>query len=130
MDNKQKKKLLALSGGRIKRSREATGYTQAMIAERLDLSTAAYARYEQGTADPTLSRLGEIAEIFECGLEQLILDTSTKAEDQTKRIALALEKVSVYDRESIMQVMEQVCQIAYNKSRTRKLPSTIREITE
>lgn len=130
MDDKQKKKLLSMIGGRIKRRREATGYTQDMVAARLDLSTAAYARYEQGTSDPSLSRLGEIAAIFECGLEQLVLDTSTNMEDQTKRIYLALDKVSVYDRESIMQVMEQVCQIAYNKSRTRRLPDHIRNIVE
>lgn len=114
--------LKKLIGARIKKRRELTGYTQDMVAEKLCLGTAAYARYEQGTAEPSISRLADMADVFECGLDELIMDTSTRMEDQTKRIYLALEKVSIYDRESIMQVLEQVCKIAWNKSRTRKLP--------
>ena len=115
-------KLKKMIGARIKRRREATGYTQDMVAEKLNLGTAAYARYEQGTAEPTITRLAEIATVFECGLDELVMDTSTRIEDQAKRIYLALEDVSVYDRESVMQVIEQVCKIAWNKSRTRPHP--------
>ncbi|WP_143599108.1 hypothetical protein [Variovorax boronicumulans] len=50
------------------------------------------------------------------------MDTSTGIEDQARRILVALEDVSVYDHESVMQVLEQVCKIVWNKSRTRKLP--------
>jgi hypothetical protein len=120
---KKHEKLKKMIGARIKRRREATGYTQEMVAERLDLGTAAYARYEQGTAEPSITRLADMADIFECGLDELIMDTSTRIEDQAQRILLALEEVSVYDRESVMQVIEQVCKIAWNKSRTRKLPA-------
>lgn len=109
-------------GARIKRRREATGYTQDMVAEKMGLGTAAYARYEQGTAAPSITRLADMADIFECGLDELVMDTSTRIEDQAQRILVALEDVSVYDRESVMQVLEQVCKIAWNKSRTRKLP--------
>jgi transcriptional regulator with XRE-family HTH domain len=112
-------------GSRIKRRREATGYTQDMVAERLSLGTAAYARYEQGVAEPSIARLSDMADIFECGLDELIMDTSTRVEDQAQRILLALQEVSVYDRESVMQVIEQVCKIAWNKSRTRKLPADL-----
>lgn len=51
------------------------------------------------------------------------MDTSTKIEDQARRILVALEGVSVFDHESAMQVLEQVSKIAWNKSRTRKLPA-------
>ena len=115
-------KLKKQIGSRIKRRREATGYTQDMVAQRLGIGTAAYARYEQGTAEPSITRLSDMADVFECGLDELIIDSSVRVEDQTKRINLALEDVSVYDRESIMQVLEQVCKIAWNKSRTRKFP--------
>ena len=118
-------KLKKQIGSRIKRRREATGYTQDMVAQRLGIGTAAYARYEQGTAEPSITRLSDMADIFECGLDELIIDSSVRVEDQAKRIYLALEDVSVYDRESVMQVVEQVCKIAWNKSRTRKLPLDI-----
>lgn len=118
-------KLKKQIGSRIKRRREATGYTQQMVAEKLSMATATYARYEQGTAEPSITRLSDLADVFECGLDELIMDSSVRVEDQAKRIYLALEDVSVYDRESIMQVLEQVCKIAWNKSRTRKLPLDI-----
>lgn len=79
----------------------------------------------RGTAEPSITRLSDMADIFECGLDELIMDSSVRVEDQAKRIYLALEDVSVYDRESVMQVIEQVCKIAWNKSRTRKLPVDI-----
>lgn len=51
------------------------------------------------------------------------MDTSTKIEDQDRRILVALEGVSVFDHEMVMQVLEQVSKIGWNKSRTRKLPA-------
>lgn len=122
----QDEKIKKMVGACIKRRREASGYTQEEVADKLNLNTASYARYEQGTAEPSITRLAQLADIFECGLDQLVIDTSLRVEEQTKRIALALENVSVYDRESIMQIIEQVCKIAWNKSRTRKLPDHLR----
>lgn len=52
---------------------------------------------------------------------QYHMDTSIRIEVQAQRIIVALEDVSVYDHESVMQVLEQICKIAWNKSRTREL---------
>lgn len=51
------------------------------------------------------------------------MDTSTRIEVQAQRILVALEDVSVYDRERVMQVLEQICKFAQNKSRTQELPA-------
>lgn len=107
----------------IKRRREVTGYTQQMIAERLELGTAAYARHEQGTAEASITRLADMAGIFDCGLDEFILDANTCIEDQAQGILLALEDVSVYDHENVIQVIEQACKIAWNKFHNRRLPA-------
>jgi transcriptional regulator with XRE-family HTH domain len=115
-----KEKLKKQIGKCIKRSREATGYSQEMVAERLGLSTKTYASYEQGSIDPTVTRLAEIADIFECDLEQLVVDTSTRLDDQAKRVSRALEQVPPRDREMILLVIEQICNVAYNMRKKNK----------
>jgi len=119
-------KIKKIVGACLKRRREASGYTQDEISEMLGINKASYARYEQGTSEPSITRLAQIADIFQCGLDQLVIDTSVRVEEQTKRIALALENVSIYDRESIIQIVEQACKIARNKSKARKLPDHLR----
>ena len=76
MQKIQDEKIKKMVGVRIKRRREASGYTQEEIAEMLNLNKASYARYEQGTAELTITRLAQLADIFECGLDQLVVDTS------------------------------------------------------
>lgn len=41
-------------------------YKRSYVAERLNISTRAYANIENNIADITLNRLEEIANIFEC----------------------------------------------------------------
>ena len=39
------------------------------------------------------------------------MNTSTKIEGQVQRILVALKEVSVYVRESVIRVLEQVCEV-------------------
>jgi hypothetical protein len=46
-----------------------------------------------------------------CDLDELVMDTSTRIEGQVQRILFALEDMSVYVRESVIRVLEQVCEV-------------------
>lgn len=46
-----------------------------------------------------------------CGLDELVMDTSTRIESQVQRILVAFEDVSVYVRESVIRVLDQVCDV-------------------
>lgn len=110
----QRKKMI---GACIKRKRQETGYTQDMVAERLDIATATYARYETGNATPDILRLIEIAEIFECGLDQLLIGISPKPDDQAKHIANLLQGVKRADRLHIVKIVERICLISKGKAK-------------
>lgn len=46
-----------------------------------------------------------------CDLDELVMDISTRIEGQVQRILFALKDVLVYVRESVIRVLEQVCEV-------------------
>jgi transcriptional regulator with XRE-family HTH domain len=110
----QHKKII---GASIKRKRQETGYTQDMIAERLNITTPSYARYETGSSVPDILRVIEIADIFECGIEELLVDISPRSNDQAKNIANMLLGVKRADRVHILKIVEKICLISKGKSK-------------
>jgi len=56
---------------KLKLIRSLKSWTQEDIADKLGISTHAYAKIERGETDVNLSRLQQIAEVMEIGLSQL-----------------------------------------------------------
>lgn len=110
----QRKKMI---GACIKHKRQETGYTQEMVSERLNMATASYARYETGNSTPDIMRLIRIAEIFECGLDELLVGISPKPDDQAKYIASLLQGLKRADRLHIVKIVERICLISKGKSK-------------
>lgn len=63
MTNKNRQ-LMAQIGQAIAKYRQASGLTQAQLAEILDMSNDAISRMERGKTTPTVLRLVELSEIF------------------------------------------------------------------
>lgn len=112
--DEQRKKMI---GACIKKKRQETGYTQEMVSEKLDLVPASYARYETGNSTPDILMLIRIAEIFECGLDELLVGISTKPDDQAKYITNLLQDVKRADRLHIVKIVERICLISKGKSK-------------
>ena len=62
---------------KIRLVRQAKGFTQEEVAEKLGMSPNAYGDIERGDSDPKLSKLQKIAETLEMDLSEL-LDLSDK----------------------------------------------------
>ncbi len=56
----------------IRHLRKSAGYTQAQLAEKLDIKRSLVGAYEEGRAEPKLSTLVNVAKLFEVSLDQLI----------------------------------------------------------
>lgn len=68
-------------GDNIKEIREGErNYKRSYVADRLQISTRAYANIENNVADITLNRLEEIAEIFECTPQYILNYQQSKKE--------------------------------------------------
>jgi transcriptional regulator with XRE-family HTH domain len=62
---------------KIRLIRQARGWTQEEVADKLDLSVNAYGEIERGNSDIRLSRLEQIASLFGLELDDLVSATET-----------------------------------------------------
>ena len=69
-----KTKMNTSVGGKIRRMREDNKWSQQIIAERLNISIPAYSKIETGVTDVNLSRLEQIAYLFNTQLSSLFSD--------------------------------------------------------
>lgn len=64
----------------IRHLRKRAGFTQAQLAEKLDIKRSLVGAYEEGRAEPKLSTLVNVAKLFEVSLDQLITCDLSKEE--------------------------------------------------
>jgi transcriptional regulator with XRE-family HTH domain len=82
--------------------------TQEEVAERLGIGLAAVSRLERGLIMPTVGRLVELAEIFECNATDLMSEVSVGAHDQAQRLVQVLSGLSEHDRSVLVDAMERI----------------------
>ena len=56
----------------IKNHREAKGYTQEFVAEKLGVSRQAVSKWEKGTTEPSTSNLFALAKLFDMPIEEFM----------------------------------------------------------
>lgn len=56
----------------IKNHREAKGYTQEFVAEKLGVSRQAVSKWEKGTTEPSTSNLFALAKLFDMSIEEFM----------------------------------------------------------
>ena len=57
---------------KIRAKREAMGWTQKELAERMDVTVMAVSYWETGRNIPTPDKLRKLAKIFDCSMEELL----------------------------------------------------------
>ncbi|OHV00434.1 transcriptional regulator [Ralstonia solanacearum] len=108
MDEGKKAALVRAVGQAIASRRSAAGLSQERVAEALGISREAVSRMETGVAVPSIVRLAELAEIFDCGIEELLTEASNRKVDQAKKILELLDGLSDEKREMLMNVIRQL----------------------
>ncbi|MEB0260191.1 MULTISPECIES: helix-turn-helix transcriptional regulator [unclassified Mucilaginibacter] len=86
-------------GKKIRLLRHQKGWSQEDVAKRLSISIPAFSKIETGITDINLSRLEQIAVLFEMSVIQLLTYNEV---EQDKQIASELENVNkkLMDRET------------------------------
>jgi transcriptional regulator with XRE-family HTH domain len=98
-------------GKKIRLLRHQKGWSQEDVAKRLDISIPAFSKIETGITDINLSRLEQIATLFDMGVVQLL--TFNEAEQDQKFIS-ELENVNkrLLDRESeVIELQKKVIEL-------------------
>ncbi len=98
-------------GKKIRLLRHQKGWSQEDVAKRLDISIPAFSKIETGITDINLSRLEQIATLFDMGVVQLL--TFNEAEHDQKFIS-ELENVHkrLSDRETeVIELQKKVIEL-------------------
>lgn len=67
-------------GKNLKLFRNASGYTEQMLADLLGIKRSAYANYEAGAREMPLSQLEKVADLFGCELSALFAEKAHEEE--------------------------------------------------
>ncbi len=78
MTNINSEELAKSVGKAIGRQRQQAGLTQEQVAEHLKIGMEAVSRMERGLVVPTVVRLAELAQLFECELADFLRETSNR----------------------------------------------------
>ncbi len=92
----------------IAKRRQAANLTQHQVAECLGIGYEAVSRMERGVSIPTVIRLAELADVFNCGIQELIIESSTRVEDQSEQIRSMLIQLNDEDRKMILETVEKL----------------------
>lgn len=106
MSQTEERRLAEGVGRAIGKRRAACKLTQEQVAERLGIGVEAVSRMERGVALPTVVRLSELAEIYDCNISDLLTETSSRASDQANHLAQLLAKMSTADRSMVVDIVE------------------------
>ena len=94
-----KKKTNKSAGKNIRTLRHEHGWSQEDVANRLGISIPAFSKIETGVTDINLSRLEQIANIFEVSVVNL-LSLEYTAEPSTQDLSLSIIQKKLNDRET------------------------------
>lgn len=88
--------------------RQQIGLTQEQIAEKLEMGNEAISRIERGVVMPTLARLIELADIFDCQLADLLGKNSGRTKDEADYLHQLLKERTMEERQMIVEVIEKM----------------------
>lgn len=101
--------LAELLGARIAELRKSRQWTQAQLAERMEVEPETISRFERGATVPSLHTLEKLALILRASIGDLLVESSTAPDDQAMRISAWLSELKPADRALVTDVMQRLC---------------------
>ena len=99
----------------IAKYRQQSGLTQNEVAEKLNIGYEAVSRKERGIVMPTVERLVELAEIFNCEAADLLTQSSNRIEDQSAQIKSLLSILEDSDRVFLLDLITKLVERLKNQ---------------
>ncbi|HVW96135.1 MAG TPA: helix-turn-helix transcriptional regulator [Mucilaginibacter sp.] len=88
-------------GDKIRQIRLQKGWSQETVANHLGISIPAVSKIEKGITDPNLSRLEEIANLFELSVIALLLWKDEENQQENEELRLLHERLFLRERQII-----------------------------
>ncbi|WP_366520894.1 helix-turn-helix transcriptional regulator [Mucilaginibacter sp.] len=117
MTENLKKKTNKSVGKNIRTIRHQRGWSQEDVANRLGISIPAFSKIETGVTDINLSRLEQIANIYEVNVVNLLALDAEDMEPQVSHLSIAQKKI--VDREAEIANLQRKVILLYEELRNR-----------
>ena len=117
MNENLKKKTNKTVGQNIRTIRHQRGWSQEDVANRLGISIPAFSKIETGVTDINLSRLEQIANIYEVNVTNLISLDAEEVEPQVSNLSIAQKKI--LDREMEIANLQRKVILLYEELRNK-----------
>lgn len=108
--NKQSREFGLSLGKNLGLKRRQLGWTQANVAEKLELDTETISRFERGVSLPSLLTLQRLAITLNTTTSELLAESSSQPTAQAEIISTWLSKLTEKDRLFVMQLIRQSCE--------------------
>lgn len=95
-------------GRAIAKHRQTCDLTQEQVANKLNIGYEAVSRMERGVVIPTVERLIELAEIFNCQASEFLSEASMRPTDQAIYFSQMLSKLNDEDRQLSIEIIEKL----------------------
>ena len=119
MTENLKKKTNKSVGKNIRTLRHQRGWSQEDVANRLGISIPAFSKIETGVTDINLSRLEQIANIYEVNVIQLLSLEVEEVEPQLSNLSIAQKKI--VDREAEIANLQRKVILLYEELRNKTM---------
>lgn len=106
----QHRELFKSIGKALALRRESCGLTQEEVSQTLQIGPEAVSRMERGLTMPTVQRLAELADLYKCGIDELLIESSTRTSDQAELISQVLQTLPEADRAMIVEVVQKIAE--------------------
>ncbi|GAC1311501.1 MAG: hypothetical protein NVSMB24_31110 [Mucilaginibacter sp.] len=117
MTENQKKKTDKNVGKNIRTIRHQRGWSQEDVANRLGISIPAFSKIETGVTDINLSRLEQIANIYEVNVVNLLALEAGPVEPQVSNLSILQKKI--LEREMEIANLQRKVILLYEELRNR-----------
>ena len=88
----------------IAKKRMEKGLTQENVAEKPNIGYEVVSRIERGTVTPNIVRLVELTEIFDCEMDELLMNAASRPADHARHLQELFEPLSEQDRVLLMNI--------------------------
>lgn len=95
-------------GSQLAKYRRKRGLTQEDVGVRLDIGAEAVSRLERGLVELTVSKLLQLADIFDCPADELLMVLSTRPQDQSQVLTSRLKTLTTQDRQFALSFLDQL----------------------
>ncbi|MFT4179271.1 MAG: helix-turn-helix transcriptional regulator [Thermomonas sp.] len=96
-------------GANIAERRKLRGWTQAALAERLDVDAETISRFERGATLPSLLTLERISACLRVRVGELLTESSAQPDAQATILSAWLADLDERDRDFVLELVKSAC---------------------